>query len=65
MFTPMGDRNGGALCLACPIIQTVIFRPIKTKTISTPTSLRTYLSLRLSGIASSAMTRGSDSASGK
>jgi hypothetical protein len=31
-------RNGGGLCLACPIIPIVIFRPVKAKTISMPTS---------------------------
>src|SRR4249920_2304863 len=31
-------ENGGGPCLACPIIQTVIFWPVKAKTISMPTS---------------------------
>jgi len=34
MFIPTEGRNGGALCLACPIIRTVIFRPVKAQTIS-------------------------------
>ena len=37
MFTSRRE-NGGGLCLACPIIQTVIFRPVKAKTISMPPS---------------------------
>jgi hypothetical protein len=57
-------KTGGALCVACPIIQTVIFLP-DAATISMTIPPRTYLRLWLSGIASSSMIRRSASASKK
>ena len=48
MFTSRRE-NGGGLCLAFPIIQTVIFRPVKAKTISMPTS-RNFFASRPLGI---------------
>jgi hypothetical protein len=37
-------ENGGGPCLACPKIQTVIFWPVKAKTISMPTLLELFAS---------------------
>jgi phytoene dehydrogenase-like protein len=65
MFIRMEGRNGGAPCLACPIIQIVIFRPVKAKTMLSLTSPRTYSHLLFWDMANSSMIAGSDSALAK
>jgi len=49
---PGSGRDGGAQCLACPIIRTVIFRPVKVKTISMPISQNCLLLNRQNGTTS-------------